>query len=73
MLIIDSALFVCVEGLSSEVVEREGEQTKHKDADPVLVEWVVFTETRERSVGSGLVESDGDAEKADDAASGDEA
>ena len=62
-----------VEGFSGEVVEAEGEQGEHEDADPVVVEGVVVAEAGDGAVGGGFVELDADAEEADDAAGGDEA
>ena len=62
----------CLQGLSGEVVEREGEESEHDDADQVVMQGVVVAEAGNGAMGGGFVEFDADAEEADDASGGDE-
>src|ERR1700730_6746905 len=66
-------LFLGLQGFSGEVVEREGEEGEHDDADQHVVQRVVVAEAGEGTVGGGFVEFDANAEEADDATGGDEA
>ncbi len=43
-----------LQGFSGEVVEREGQQAKHEDADPGMMQRVMFAESPERPVASVL-------------------
>ena len=60
-----------VEWFAGEVVERVSEEREHEDADPVVVERVVFVEAGDGPVGGGFVELHGDSEEANDATGGD--
>lgn len=55
-------------GFSCEVVETEGQQGEHQDADPVVVEGIVVAEVRKDFVCGSFVESCAYAHEADDAA-----
>src|SRR5258705_8796845 len=66
-------LSLAVQRFSSEVVEGEGEESEHDDADQVVVQRIVVAETGDRAVGGGFVEFDADAEESDEASGGDEA
>src|SRR5260370_42030474 len=60
-----------LQGLSGEVVEGEGEESEHDDADQVVVQRVVVAEAGDGAIGGGFVKFDADAEEADDASGGD--
>src|SRR5258705_8813671 len=66
-------LSLAVQRFSSEVVEGEGEESEHDDADQVVVQRIVVAETGDRAVGGGFVEFGADTEEADDASGSDEA
>ena len=63
--------FSVVERLAGEVVEAEGEEGEHDDADHVVVQWIMVAEARDGAIGGGFVEFDADTEESDDAAGGD--